>query len=157
MIVKALDDIGADEEVYISYGSAATQPAWKCLFSYGFVPEYRDQDGISVFEDDVAEITLEDGRITEVGPTEIPFDLVAYEAERLGQLSPNGEVEFTKEIGECIVAKVESAAKELVDFESHATTTSEEAVRLAATLRNSNVRTLRACAGGLRDFIQEAE
>lgn len=39
LVVRALRDVAAGEEVLIDYGDSA-RPAWRCLTSYGFVPEY---------------------------------------------------------------------------------------------------------------------
>lgn len=39
LVVRATRDLEAGEEVLIDYGES-TIPAWKCLMSYGFVPEY---------------------------------------------------------------------------------------------------------------------
>lgn len=43
----------------MSYNPSSTEPAWKYLFAYEFVPSSFDEDGcISVYEDDLAKITM---------------------------------------------------------------------------------------------------
>jgi hypothetical protein len=90
IVVRATRDLRQGDEVLIDYGPS-TQPAWRCLLSYGFVPYYRripapgesssssssssspddDED-----EENVAEVYM-DGIRFEVGPSSIPVDMVA--------------------------------------------------------------------------------
>jgi hypothetical protein len=149
MVVRAKRNIDAENEVFINYGGS-TQPAWKCLFSYGFVPLSDD-----VYEDDTEELIV-DGMRFEVGPTEIPFELVQYEAEKLGQYTPGeGELEFTAEIGQSIIDRVVDAAKELSASSANDQEENTVPPRLVAGLREANRRTLLACAGGLREYLEE--
>ena len=149
MVVRALKNIDMESELYINYGDS-TQPAWKCLFSYGFVPRTED-----VYEDDVAELIVDDLRF-EIGPTEIPFELVQYEAERLGLRKPGQEgLEFTSEIGQNIIDRVVNAAKGLATIPICGQDKDTLSSRLLADLRQANQRTLLACAGGLREYIKE--
>ena len=72
MVVRATQPINANEEV-IDYGNQSTRPAWKCLMSYGFVPSS---------EDDTSKLILEEEKIIiEVGPTELPFELIQYKEQ----------------------------------------------------------------------------
>jgi hypothetical protein len=148
MVVRAKRAIEADSEVFINYGGS-TSPAWRCLFSYGFVPLSED-----IYEDDEAEIIL-DGMRIEVGPTEIPFQLVQFEAEKLGMYKEGEELEFTAEIGQKIVDRIVGAAK---DLDKNTLTgpgdDDSAATRSIADLRESNRRTLLACVGGLREFLE---
>lgn len=68
LVVRADKDLEANEEVLIDYGESA-RPAWRCLASYGFVPEYKDGD------DDVAEVYMNGVRF-EVGSSTVPFEMV---------------------------------------------------------------------------------
>jgi hypothetical protein len=148
MVVRARQAIEADNEVFINYGTS-TSPAWKCLFSYGFVPVSE-----AIYEDDAAEIIV-DGMRIEAGPTEIPFELVRYEAEKLGLHNDGEELEFTAEIGQKIVDRVVAAAKELENTPTSQGDDDNSAIRSIADLRESNRRTLLACAGGLREFLED--
>ncbi|KAL7548188.1 hypothetical protein ACHAWF_015438 [Thalassiosira exigua] len=134
------------EEIYINYGQS-TIPAWRCLFSYGFVPPSEN-----VYEDDAAEVVLDDMMVVEVGPTEIPYELVQYEAKQLG-LDQGEDVEFTPETGQRIVDRVAAAAKLLETV--HDSGNDSYVSRFVDSLRESNRRTLLACAGGLREFLEE--
>mmetsp|Transcript_16095 Transcript_16095/g.19656 ORF Transcript_16095/g.19656 Transcript_16095/m.19656 type:complete len:538 (+) Transcript_16095:94-1707(+) len=85
LVVRARRDIEKDEEVIIDYGASA-RPAWRCLSSYGFVPNYRitsPDDELDEDEDDesVAEVFMEGGRY-EVGSHSVPSEMVeaAYAA-----------------------------------------------------------------------------
>jgi hypothetical protein len=71
LVVRALVDLKADEQVCIDYGDSA-RPAYMCLSSYGFLPRFNDEGS----EDHIAEVYL-DGVRHEVGPTTIPKDMVA--------------------------------------------------------------------------------
>ena len=149
MVVRARRDISAGEQVFINYGGS-TQPAWRCLFSYGFVPLSED-----IYEDDLADLIV-DGMRFEMGPTEIPFELVQYEAEQLGNYNPEEELEFTPEIGNKIVERIVNAAKDLEPISVLADDNEIAAsLSLVADLRESNRRTLLACAGGLREYLED--
>mmetsp|Transcript_39009 Transcript_39009/g.57396 ORF Transcript_39009/g.57396 Transcript_39009/m.57396 type:complete len:401 (-) Transcript_39009:486-1688(-) len=147
MVVRAIRDIDADRQVFINYGGS-TQPAWKCLFSYGFVPLSED-----VYEDDSAELIV-DGMRFELGPTELPFELVQFEAERSGQYTPGEELEFTAEIGQSIVDRLMDAAKDLKGPPNEEENNRVD-ISSVRDLREANRRTLLACAGGLREYLEE--
>ncbi|MDV2687365.1 hypothetical protein RYX56_23750, partial [Alkalihalophilus lindianensis] len=76
LVVRARRDIKADQEVLIDYGDSA-RPAWRCLSSYGFVPNYRvSSDEYFEGEDEcVAEVYF-NGKRYEVSTDTIPTDLV---------------------------------------------------------------------------------
>lgn len=148
MVVRAKQDISEGSEVFISYGAAAS-PAWKCLFSYGFVPLSDN-----IYEDDAAEIEVDDMRI-EVGPTEIPFELVQHEATKLGRFDSDTELEFTVEIGESIVSRLVAAADELAAPLTFLERRDKRIEQSLAALRESNRRTILSCAGGLREYIED--
>lgn len=149
MMVRALRDMGTDEEVTIHYGSA-TMPVWKCLFSYGFVPPIE-----GIYEHNTAEIFVDNFRF-EVSPTEIPFELVQYQAQKLG-CEDIENVEFTPEIGNAIVKQLEVCASSLLEEEDDDDSSGappQDAQQLIKSLKESHRRTLLACAGGLREFVE---
>mmetsp|Transcript_16996 Transcript_16996/g.25726 ORF Transcript_16996/g.25726 Transcript_16996/m.25726 type:complete len:413 (-) Transcript_16996:1013-2251(-) len=147
LVVRALRTIPKKSQVLISYGVSSTQPAWRCLFSYGFVPEITD-----IYEDDAAELVV-DGMRFEINPTEIPFELIQLEAQR-DNVQDNVEDEvLTPTIGNRIVQNLREAAEDLRQKNEEETKTI--AHQLAANLRESNRRTLLACAGGLEEYIQD--
>ena len=79
LIVRASRDITPGEEVLINYGDA-TRPAWRCLTSYGFVPEYDSFEVESLGDggesaENVAELWMH-GRRYEVEPHSVPMELV---------------------------------------------------------------------------------
>ena len=80
LVVRSLRDIGDGEEVLVDYGDSA-RPAWRCLTSYGFVPQYdinadtNDEEPI----ENVAELWM-NGLRFEVDPESVPFDLVEVAA-----------------------------------------------------------------------------
>lgn len=80
IVVRAIKDIDEDDEVLLDYGDSA-RPAWRCLASYGFVPEYGflDSEGVSdeanIRDDCVAEVYM-DGIRFEVGPSTVPLEMV---------------------------------------------------------------------------------
>mmetsp|Transcript_8431 Transcript_8431/g.9849 ORF Transcript_8431/g.9849 Transcript_8431/m.9849 type:complete len:212 (+) Transcript_8431:273-908(+) len=159
MIVRALRDIDADAEVFINYGGS-TEPAWKCLFSYGFVPLVEE-----VYETDTAEL-LVDGVHFEVSPVDIPLELIRYEATGSWKPQTNSEeeeeeeIELTLEIGQRIIDRLLDAATNLESYVSSKSLQEGEETSVVAPvsladLRESNRRTLLACAGGLREFLEE--
>ncbi|KAL9182950.1 hypothetical protein ACHAXT_004229 [Thalassiosira profunda] len=80
LVVRATRDIAEGEEVLIDYGDSA-RPAWRCLTSYGFVPEY-DPNAESLDEEhveNVAELWM-NGLRFEVDPHSVPMDLVEVAA-----------------------------------------------------------------------------
>jgi hypothetical protein len=93
IIVRAKSHIRSNDEILIDYG-ASTRPAWRCLVSYGFVPEYNshiphsgdDSNIVDLINDrenaNVAEVYL-NGRRFEVGKSTIPADLVEAAHESL--------------------------------------------------------------------------
>jgi hypothetical protein len=78
LVVRALRDLRRGEEVLIDYGSSA-RPAWKCLLSYGFVPQFirRTSDDHDDGEDDenLAEVYML-GVKYEVTSDTVPVEMV---------------------------------------------------------------------------------
>lgn len=90
LVVRATTTLEEGNEVLLDYGDSA-RPAWKCLASYGFVPEYDriplpgtergggeesdEEVGAEVEEDEnVAEVYM-DGTRYEVGPSTVPYEM----------------------------------------------------------------------------------
>lgn len=80
LVVRALRDIVEGEEVLIDYGDSA-RPAWRCLTSYGFVPDYdvNADNGNEEPIENVAELWM-NGLRFEVDPNSVPYDLVEVAA-----------------------------------------------------------------------------
>jgi len=87
LCVRATRDIDDNEEVLFNYGPSA-KPSWKCLLNYGFVPRHIQSEHCGDDGDCVAEVFL-DGNRYEVGPANIPFELV--EAASPPELLRHGE------------------------------------------------------------------
>lgn len=86
LVVRAIRDMEKGEEVLIDYGESA-HPEWKCLSSYGFVPDFNDDDNDDDL-DSVAEVFM-DGVRYEVGKSTVPIDMVMAASTSLA--SENGE------------------------------------------------------------------
>ena len=180
LCVRATKDVGANEEVLISYGDSA-KPSWKCLLSYGFVPRYNtndedDEGGEDEHDDDenVAEIFL-DGNRYEVGPTTVPFELVAA-ATPPEIIEKRKEVVLTPDIAIKLAKRISAVSFYLlVDDEKRSRKNGNEdddadadddldfiesaedltSWQLAASLRWSQHHILRACAKGLQEWANQ--
>ena len=180
LVVRATRDLSAKEQVFIDYGDSA-RPHWRCLASYGFVPEYSEQDE----DTNVAEVYVH-GKRFEVGPSTIPVDLVeTVEALSIseGHYEPHHSVDDKSEailspsIATRISKRLRQVAFQLVlgpiNEEEELATMYEDAVdendeqeekyqvpedlvsaRLAASLRYAQHRTLLACARGLMELSE---
>ncbi len=83
LVVRATRDLAEGEEVLIDYGDSA-RPNWRCLTSYGFVPDHEINSNF-VDEDlsnDVAELWM-NGLRFEVDTQSVPYDLVEVAAAQL--------------------------------------------------------------------------
>mmetsp|Transcript_27603 Transcript_27603/g.50255 ORF Transcript_27603/g.50255 Transcript_27603/m.50255 type:complete len:563 (-) Transcript_27603:146-1834(-) len=173
LVVRAARDIDEGEEVLIDYGDSA-RPAWRCLTSYGFVPDYdvsseayedEDEDGRNV--ENVAELWM-NGLRFEVDPHSVPFDLVEVAAAQAmfddsvdeGDDAEDGEGgAFTPSIARAIAKRATAAAFNLItepemvdseeDWDSPELVT---AASLAALLRWSQHKVLLAFAENLNLF-----
>ena len=77
LVVRATRDVAEGEEILIDYGDSA-RPNWRCLTSYGFVPEQDINSDDAADEDqsnDVAELWM-NGLRFEVDTKSVPYDLV---------------------------------------------------------------------------------
>eukprot|EP00573_Skeletonema_grethae_P012186 CAMPEP_0201691888 /NCGR_PEP_ID=MMETSP0578-20130828/4923_1 /ASSEMBLY_ACC=CAM_ASM_000663 /TAXON_ID=267565 /ORGANISM="Skeletonema grethea, Strain CCMP 1804" /LENGTH=492 /DNA_ID=CAMNT_0048177167 /DNA_START=7 /DNA_END=1485 /DNA_ORIENTATION=- len=97
LVVRALRDIDEGEEVLIDYGDSA-RPAWRCLTSYGFVPDYDLNADVSDEEpiENVAELWM-NGLRFDVDPNSVPYDLVEVAAAQTMLDYSVDENEFTQE------------------------------------------------------------
>ncbi len=177
LIVRALAKIEEGEEILIDYGDSA-RPAWRCLASYGFVPDYRltsPNDELEEGQEDesVAEVFMDGGRY-EVGSHTVPVEMVeaasaalleeqqgvrAFGNDELLENMNNGGAELTPEIALRIAKRVSDAAFQLLIEPSgneDSKTNDDEATviakQLASSLRWSQHQCLLACAMGLRDY-----
>lgn len=178
LVVRATKDLNAGDQILIDYGDS-TRPHWKCLASYGFMPEYNTNEEEE--EQNVAELYVH-GRRFEVGPSTIPVDLVeAVEAqsERFyeeTQVQEEPETVLTPDIAMRIAYRVSEVAFQLLldsnqmyddegiaQFYEDAVDEEDKqeenqspedviSARLAASLRFAQHRTLLACANGLIDW-----
>jgi hypothetical protein len=150
-------DVEANDQVLIDYGDSARAP-WRCLASYGFIPECLDEgdeDG------NIAEVYFH-GRRFEVGPSTIPVDLVAT-ASSFNVYDDKDEPVLTPDVALLIADRVSEVAFQVLLTEDHLEDdeddeeenhTAEELIsaRLAASLRWQQHRTLLACGNGLIDW-----
>lgn len=178
LTVRARRNINAKEEVLIDYGDSA-RPAWRCLASYGFVPEYRvtgpDDEQSGGADESVAELFY-NGKRYEVSSNTIPTELVeaayaTYLEEEVGASAfervgdPEDELASSLPPGVAlrIAKRISDAAFDLLI--DHPEVTEDEhdddksgvdaeavAKKLASSLRLSQHQVLLACAVGLRDY-----
>jgi len=177
LVARATTDLSADEQVFIDYGDSA-RPHWKCLASYGFVPEYseHDEDG------NVAEVYVH-GKRFEVGPSTIPVDLVEtiealaiseghygprdVEKEPETLLTPDIATRLSNRLCEVayqLLLSPTSGDEELAAMYEDAVDENDKqeenlpqdlvSAQLAASLRFAQHRTLLACARGLVDLAE---
>jgi hypothetical protein len=178
LVVRATADLRAGEEVLIDYGESA-RPAWKCLLSYGFVPQYNriPSPGESTDDDDdddenLAEVYM-DGARYEVGPSSIPVEMVAAATAsmygppdlEMGELeeieitlSPEVALRIARRLSDVAYHLLLEPERDMYDDHPAATPTPFQVMsnKLASSLRWSQHRILLACALGLREFATEA-
>lgn len=165
LVVRARRDIEAKEEVLIDYGDSA-RPPFRCLASYGFVPEFRKGDDTG--DESIAEVYM-DGIRYEVTSHTVPYEMVEAAAaasyiEDDDENENENETLLTPEIALRIAKRVSDAAFQLlIDTESTQKNKNEEnedaarmkiASKLASSLRWSQHQVLLACALGLRDYAE---
>ena len=183
LCVRAVKDVGANEEVLIDYGDSA-KPSWKCLLSYGFVPRYNinnnndDDDDNGNDQESLAEVFY-DGNRYEVGPTTIPFDLVAAASS---PLIKEEDISLTKEIALKLAERISAVSFYLLVDDEKRSQKNEQidqdydgydddddaddldfiesaedltSWQLAASLRWSHHHILRACTKGLQDWAKD--
>ena len=179
VVVRATRDLRQGDEVLIDYGPS-TQPAWRCLLSYGFVAPGESSSSSNPDEEEdeenVAEVYM-DGIRFEVGPSSIPVDMVAAAMASLKEQQSGGtigaplldddesEIALTPEVALRIARRISDVAYQLIleperdmhDGNPAATPTPFQVIsnQLAASLRFSQHRVLLACALGLKDYAAE--
>ena len=165
LVVRALCEIDANEQLYIDYGESA-RPDWKCLVSYGFIPAF--EPGTPIGDGDhMAEVYVEGQRYT-VGPDTVSEALVYAMAEAMGEIpSPDADVHLTPNIALRLAQRLAEAAFQVVlggnsygddaVIESVEKETAESIIseQLAAALRWNQHRILMACSLGLRDWASK--
>eukprot|EP00536_Pseudo-nitzschia_multiseries_P007609 jgi/Psemu1/256376/estExt_Genewise1Plus.C_1810009 len=178
LVVRSLTDVSKDEEVRIDYGEN-TRPAWKCLLSYGFVPDYKRTESDVDSGENLAEVYMKGVRY-EVADDSVPADMVAdaspqewVEVEDDG-IQTNGDfvkppiIVLTPDIALRISERIANAACYLLlepeqildeDATDTAPPSPSEVIsaRLAAKLRWFQHKVLLTCAAGLTQFAKEQE
>mmetsp|Transcript_12909 Transcript_12909/g.28058 ORF Transcript_12909/g.28058 Transcript_12909/m.28058 type:complete len:451 (+) Transcript_12909:750-2102(+) len=167
-VVRAARDILEGEEVLIDYGDSA-RPAWRCLTSYGFVPEYDAKSEVVDEEqvENVAELWM-NGLRFEVDTQSVPFDLVEvaaaqalYDDSSEDDNEREGEEDgiLTPFVAQAIAKRATEAAFNLIlepeMVETEKVWDSPEfvhAMSLAALLRWSQHKVLLAFAENLNEF-----
>jgi len=175
LVVRTLQDISQDEEVKIDYGASA-RPAWKCLLSYGFVPEYKRTAIDTEGEENLAEVYMKGVRY-EVADDSVPIDMVTDASPRPwidedGNDAQSNENVLTPDIALRLADRIADAAYYLLlepeqildENESNLEEDSDTipptpfeviSKQLAASLRWSQHRILLMCAAGLTQFAKE--
>jgi SET domain len=171
LVVKALRDMDSGEELLIDYGIASTWPSWKCLFSYGFVPQYRPSKGTDELDDE-AEVYVAGARY-EVSTDTIPAELVI--ATSGGATVPDDDssyqdddtaaegIELSPDVATRLANRITAAAYNLIlevddDFDEDEDEDDPSLIiaeQLAANLRWSQHRVLRACGVGLASYAEQ--
>jgi hypothetical protein len=175
LVVRSMQDISQDDEVKMDYGASA-RPAWKCLFSYGFVPEYKRTTKDAEGGENLAEVYMKGVRY-EVADDSVPIDMVAdatptpWVDEDDSDPQSNENV-LTPDIALRIAERIADAAYYLLlepeqILDGHESDLEEDpdeipptpfeviSKQLAASLRWSQHRILLTCAAGLTHFAKE--
>jgi len=178
LVVRARRSIDANQQILIDYGDSA-RPSWRCLASYGFIPDYivldPDDEPFEGANECVAEVFYDGGRY-EVSSHTVPAELVeaAYasyleEKEGARAFAVTDDIDeesgnlFPPEVALRLAKRISDAAFDLLI--NHSENDSDEkrnedeefdpdliAKNLAKSLRWSQNEVLLACAVGLRDY-----
>ena len=153
LVVRAKRDIEQSEEILIDYGESSTAPSWRCLTSYGFVPNYDEAD-----ERNSVELFV-DGARSGVGGDSVPFELVEAAAKYLrkgdGRSLEEGANIFTPAVALRIADRAtEEAEKLLKESRDLKLATDEEkySLSLATDLRLAEHKVLTAWSSRLREY-----
>lgn len=176
LVVRSVKDISQDEEVTIDYGTSA-RPAWKCVLSYGFVPEYKRSTQATEDGENLAEVYMKGVRY-EVADDSIPMDMVADATPKQwieeddndlhsilneeDMIHPP-EILLTPDIASRIAERIADAAYYLLlepeqildDLDTAPTPFDIISSQMAAKLRWSQHRILLTCAAGLTQFAKD--
>ena len=152
LVVRATRPIARGEEVFISYGDSSTAPAWKCLLSYGFVPQFDISDFRNAVE-------LEcDGVTASVAADNVPFELAEAAAGFLAAAEDRVLTEcddiFTPEVARRIAKRAAEEAGILLEGDGEILVHEETALSmsLAKALRLSHHRVLESWSNSLMEF-----
>ena len=174
LVVRAIRNIESLEEVRIDYGESA-RPAWRCLTSYGFVPDGSSRSAVN--EDSPVENAAElwvNGMRFEVDSQSVPCDLVEVAAAQAlldgSSLTDSSEVEseataggLTPFVARTISKRATEAALNLItepemvaeeDYDNPAYVVSSS---LAALLRWDQHNVLLAFAENLKLFSNQQQ
>jgi SET domain-containing protein len=153
LVVRATRDIATKDEILIDYGESSTVPAWRCLTSYGFLPDFDERDGRNAVE------ILVDGVRANVGGDSVPFELVEAAAICLaredGRTLEEGENIFTPALTLRIADRATEEAQQLLSKSRDLELATEEdtySLNLAAALRLSQHKVLTSWSAGLREY-----
>jgi hypothetical protein len=174
LVVRALKNLRTGEEILIDYGASA-RPAWRCLLSYGFVPQYTPIPGPhehapvdSELEDNEAEVFMGGTRYI-VGPSQVPFDMVAAafeshhptgdedDEDNALSLTPEVALKLANRISDVAYYLLLEQERDMHDEDRDVDATPFDVIsnKEAAALRWSQHRVLLACSLGLREFAAE--
>ena len=155
LVVRAVRAIARGEEVFISYGDSSTTPAWKCLLSYGFVPNLDIAD-----ERNTVELVV-DGARANVGADNVPFELAEAAAAALadaeGRVLKETDEIFTSEVARRIAKRAAEEASDVTSKEDGKISASSDenvaiSISLAQALRISQRRVLESWSSSLLSF-----
>jgi hypothetical protein len=150
LVVTALSDLKEGEPILIDYGDAA-RPAYKCLASYGFVPEFDEDD-----ESATAEVYMNGVRY-EVGRSSIPEAMVAALTMDDPQNVVPDDIVLTPELAIRLAGRLADASFQLLldplaDAQINEQTARNPSLRLAKEMRWHQHRVLSSCSRGLKDW-----
>lgn len=155
LMVRAIHSIARGEEVFISYGHSSTTPTWKCLLSYGFIPNLDITD-----ERNTVELMVE-GVKADVGADNVPFKLAEAAARALAAaedrvLEETDDI-FTPEVAQRIAIRASEEADVLLQEDGEMGVSLDEAtalsISLAKALRLSQHSVLKSWSLSLMDFV----
>jgi len=156
LVVRAKKTIEEGEEVLIDYGDSA-KPEWKCLSSYGFVPNHScllDEE----FEEDYssAEIFMH-GKRYEINSSVIPTDLVLDVADVLRVeegIEIDEENPLTAAVALHIAARISDVACQLLEIkpDEARSPAEQKAYESSASFVKAQHEVLVATAAGLREY-----
>ena len=178
LVVRSLHELSRDEEIKIDYGESA-RPAWKCLLSYGFVPEYKRTTPDAEGGENLAEVYMKGVRY-EVADDSVPMDMVADATPRTwvdkddepdpqltdeNPLTPDIALRIAERIADAAYYLLLEPEQILDDKQTQPEKEDDDTIpqtafeviskQLAASLRWSQHRILLTCAAGLTHYAKE--
>lgn len=173
LVVRAIRDIEEGEEILFDYGDSA-RPAWRCLSSYGFVPEFSASEETG--DDDApvenaAELWMNGFRF-DIDPESVPYDLVEVAAAQAlldGESNDEDEEKYgllTPGVAKSIARRATDSAYHLllepgldasIEDEDEEDPEIIHSERLAAALRWSQYSVLLSFAENLEKFFSQSQ